>query len=314
MDTELFSLKCNFYKKNFVNQRNLIPIYNDTRQVAAGNVNEMLNSMWKIVIESGCLEREIIVEGETVVWSADVPDVEHNQIDKFVQIIDVKGKRNYAPSNISTDLLTHLRNKEVHVIIFVYSRNVATNGTFTLVKKNLLDPVIKDRSSAVANQLVDEIIVKLKENHSHHLIAPQAIAWRIWATFIASKPSHTHEQLLLDNPPDHIVVFFRCIPTNEAEVLSNAQRGLRVARNVNGIQRTSLREIREKVQRIQSTINSCNQEIGSLLIHLDYLERQTEREDSLLRDMDGAVRPEESTYSIETANLVGDCDDVDHMD
>ncbi|KAG4081136.1 hypothetical protein HA402_011981 [Bradysia odoriphaga] len=142
-----------------------------------------------------------------------------------------------------------------HVIVFVYSRNVSTNGTFNVVLKNLLDPAIKDRSAAVANQIIDEIIEKLKKNHSHHLTAPQPISWRIWATYISSKPSHSQEQLMSDTPPDHIVVLFRSIPTSEAEILSNAQKGLRVARNVNGMQRESLREIRERVQRFQKTVN-----------------------------------------------------------
>lgn len=210
--------------------------------------------------------------------------------------------------------MVHLRNKELHVIVFVYSRNVATNGTFNIVKNNLLDPAIRDRSSAVSNQLIDEIIDKLKQNHSHHLTAPQPIAWRIWATFIASKPSHAHDQLMLDSPPDHIVVLFRCIPTSEAEILSNAHKGLRAARNVNGIQRASLREIRERVKRVQSTIDSCNEEMASLVTQLDYLQQMSERENSLLRDMDGSVRPTESTFSFEVANMVTDCNDVDHIE
>lgn len=259
--------------------------------------------MLKILIETGCLEREVIVEGDAVAWSADVPTAENNQIDKFVQLF--KGKRNYCPSSISADLLAHLRNKEVHVIGFIYARNVSTNGTFNLVKKNLLDPAIRDRSVAVANQLIDEIIENLKQNHSHHLTAPQPIAWRIWATFVASKPTHSHDQLMLDSPPDHIVVLFRSVPTSEAEMLSNAQKGLRVARNVNGMQRESLREIRE---RVQATIDSRNREMTGLITHLDYLERMAEREDTLLRDMDGSIRTEESMSSLEAA-----ADDIDHM-
>lgn len=313
MDSALFSLKCNFFKKNFVSQRNATPIYNEVKDVGAADVNEMLNNIWKIIIESGSIEREVIVEGETVAWCADVPDISNNQVDKFAQIVDIKGKRNYNPINISPDLLVHLRNKEIQVHVFVYSRNVSTNSTFNIVKKNLLDPAVRDRSAAVANQLIDEIIDKLKKSHSHHLTTPQPIGWRIWATFIASKPIHSQDQLILDSPPDHIVVLFRNIPTSEAEVLSNAQQGLRIARNVNGIQRASLREIRDRVQRLQSTIDLCNREMAGLINHLDYVEQQSEREDSLLRDMSSAFTPEESVASIEIANLVTDCEDVDHM-
>lgn len=165
----------------------------------------------------------------------------------------MQGRRNYTPSSIGMDLLASLRNKSVHVIVYVYSRNVCTNSTFNILKKNLLDPAEKDRSAAIANQLIDEIIGKLKENHSHHLTAPQPIAWRIWATYIGSKPSHSHDQLMLDPPPDHVVLLFRSIPSTEAETLTNAQKGLRVARNVNGIQRESLREIRER------EFNDCKQ-------------------------------------------------------
>lgn len=313
MDSHLFSLKCNFFKKNFVSQRSAIPIYNEAREIGAEDVNEMLNNIWRIIIDSGCLEREIIVEGENVAWSAEVPDVSQNQVDKFAQIFDIKGKRNYSPTNISSDLLIHLRNKEVHVVVFIYSRNVSTNGTFNLVKKNLLDPALKDRSAAVANQLIDEIIEKLKQTHSHHLTTPQPIGWRIWATFIASKPSHSQEQLILDTPPDHVVLLFRNVPTSEAEILSNAQQGLRVARNINGIQRAGLSSIREQVQQLKSIVNSCQKGIDDLSTHLDYLEQQQEREDSLLSDMSGSVRTEESTFSVETANMVTDCDDIDHM-
>jgi hypothetical protein len=313
MDSQLFSLKCNFFKKNFVSQRNATPIYNEVKEIGAGDIDEMLNNIWKIIIESKCLEREVIVEGDNVAWSADVPDIVHNQIDKFAQVLDIKGKRNYIPSNISPDLLVHLRNKEVHIVVFVYSRNVSTNGSFNILKKNLLDPAIKDRSAAVANQLIDEIIEKLKKTHSHHLTTPQPIGWRIWATFIASKPQHSHDQLVLESPPEHVVVMFRSIPTSESEILCNAQQGLRIARNVNGGQRANLREIRERVQRLKTTVESCNREIDALVTHLDYLDHQSDREESLLRDMDNSIRPEESTFSIDTANLVTDCDDIDHM-
>lgn len=313
MDASLFSLKCNFYKKNFVSQRNATPIYNEIKEIGAKDVGELLDNIWKIIIESASVEREIIVEGDNVAWSADVPDISNNQIDKFAQILDIKGKRNYNPVNISSDLLVNLRNKEIHVHVFVYSRNVATNGTFNIVKKNLLDPAVRDRSAAVANQVIEEIIDKLKKAHSHHLITPQPIGWRIWASFIASRPPPSHDQLIMDSPPDHIVTLFRNIPTSEAEVLSNAKQGLRIARNVSGIQRASLREIREYVEALQSTMDSCMQQLGGLVKHLDYLEKQSEREDSLLRDMDSAITPEESVYSIEASNLVTDCDDVDHM-
>lgn len=222
-------------------------------------------------------------------------------------------KRNYNPVNISSDLLAHLRNKEIHVHVFVYSRNIATNATYNIAKKNLLDPAVRDRSAAVANQVIEEIIEKLKSTHSHHLIAPQPIGWRIWASFIAAKPTASHDQLITDSPPDHIVMMFRNIPTSEAEILSNAKQGLRIARNVSGIQRASLIEIREHVERIKSTMDSCTQQVGVLVMHLDFLQKQSEREDSLLRDMDIAVTPEESIFSLEAANSVTDCDDVDHM-
>lgn len=313
MDATLYSLKCNFFKKNFVSQRNATPIYNEIKEIGATDVSEMLNNIWKIIIESASIEREIIVEGDNVAWSADLPDISTNQIDKFAQILDIKGKRNYNPVNISSDLLVHLRNKEIHVHVFVYSRNVATNNTFNIVKKNLLDPAIRDRSAAVANQVIEEIIDKLKKAHSHHLFAPQPIGWRIWASFIASKSLASHDQLIIDGPPHHIVMMFRNIPTSEAEILSNAKQGLRIARNVSGIQRASIREIREHVERIQSTMDSCNQQLGNLVKHLDFIEKQSEREESLLCDMDNAITPVESMYSIDAANLVTDCDDVDHM-
>lgn len=322
MDAQLFSLKCFFYKKTFVSQRNGTPVYREPKVIGAENVNEMLDNIWKVLIESGCLEREVIVEGESVGWSADVPDVSHNQIDKFAQIFDTKGKRNYNPSNISSDLLANLRNKDVHVVAFVYLRNVSTNGAFNLVKKNLLDPAVRDRSAAIANQLIDDTIDKLKQAHSHHLTTPQPIGWRIWATFIASKHSHCHEELILQPPPEHVVLLFRNVPpTSEAEKLSNAQQGIRIARNVNGIQRTSLRGIQERMAKIQSTIDLCQstiqkgqQEFSDLATQLDYLIQQAEREDSLLQDINSAVRTEESTFSMVSAAQVTDCEDVDHME
>ncbi|XP_037042659.1 uncharacterized protein LOC119078999 [Bradysia coprophila] len=313
MESQLYYLKCKFYKKNFVSQRNGVPIYTGAKDIGAGDLTELLDNIWKTIVDSGCLEREVIVEGENVAWSADVPDIANNQIDKFVQIFDPKGRRNHTPTGISTDLLVSLRSKEVDVVVFVYTRNVATNGIFNIVKKQLLDPAVRDRSTAVANELIDEIIGKLKSAHSHHLTTPQPIGWRIWATFIAAKPTHAHEQLIRDSPPDHVVVLFRNIATSEAEILSNAQQGLRLARNVNGMQRTSLHGIRLRVQQLQSIINSCQREVESLMTHLEYLEQQAEREESLLCDMNNAVQPMESTFSLDTAELVTDCEDIDHM-
>lgn len=196
-----------------ISLRNATPIYNEVKEISATNVNEMLVNIWKIIIES-----------DNVAWSADVPNIANNQIDKFAQILDIKWKRNYNQVNISSDLLVHLRNKEIPVHIFEYSRNVATNGTFKIVKKNLLDPAVRGRSATVANQVIDEIIVKLKKTHSHHLITPQPIGMRIWTSFIASKPTASREQLIMDSPPDHIVTLFRNIPTSEAEVLTNAKQ------------------------------------------------------------------------------------------
>lgn len=64
---------------------------------------------------------------------------------------------------------------------------------------------------------------------------------------------------------------------------------------------------------LQSTVESCQSEIVSLVSHLEYLKQQAEREDSLLCDMNGAVRTEESSFSVEAAEMVTDCDDIDHM-
>lgn len=309
MDSQLFSLKCNF----FVSQRNSTPIYNETKEVGAADVTEMLNNIWKIIIDSKTLEREVIVEADNVAWSAITPNVSLNEIDKFVQIFDIKGKRNHNPTSISMDLLVSLRHKEVHVMVFVYSRNVSTNTTFNIVKETLLDPAIRDRSAAVANELIDKVIEKLKAGHSHHLTTPFPIGWRIWASFITAQPSHSHDQLIKGLPPPSVSEFFRNIATSEAEILTNAQQGLRVARNVNGSQRASLRVIREKIVHLQSIITSCHNEVGTLVTHLEYLEQQADREESLLCDMNSAVQPMESTFSIDTAELVTDCDDIDHM-
>lgn len=314
MDEQLFSVKCFFFKKTFVSQRNGTPIYNDPKEVAADNLDGMLEHIWKIIIGSGSLEREIVVEGDSVGWSAEVPDISNNQIDKFAQIYDPKGRRSHTPTGISTDLLASLRNKEIHVIVFAYSRNVSTSATYGIVKKNLLDPAVKDRSTAVANLLIDDIIEKLKQAHSHHLTSPQPIGWRIWATYISSKPSHSHEQLILDTPPDHVVLLFRNVPTNEAQVLANTQQGLRVARNVNGYQRENLRGLRERVELLQAIVGSCQQEICNLVDHIDYLEKQAEREETLLCDIANSVQPTESSFSIQTAGMVVDAEDLDHME
>lgn len=106
---------------------------------------------------------------------------------------------------------------------------------------------------------------------------------------------------------------FRCVPTNEAEKLAKAQSGLRIARNVNGVQRDSLRDIRGRVERLQGFIHTCSEEVVDLRDHLEYLEKQAEREDRLLVDMDSAIRTEENSFAAEVANLVTDCDDTDHM-
>lgn len=71
--------------------------------------------------------------------------------------------------------------------------------------------------------------------------------------------------------------------------------------------------IRERVERLQSVMVEFQTEIDSLVTHLGYLQQQSEREDSLLADMNSAIGTEESSLSIEVANLVTDCEDTDHM-
>lgn len=78
--------------------------------------------------------------------------------------------------------------------------------------------------------------------------------------------------MIQNTPPEYVVVLFRNIPTNEAEILTNAQQGLRITRNVNGSQRASLRVIRDRVQQLQATVESCQREIVGLVTPLDYLE------------------------------------------
>lgn len=309
MEDNLFKIKVVFQKKLFVNQKSAEVVLKSISELAANSVEEMKQQLWDLAMENNLLEKEVIVDGENFAWSADNP-TDIDEIDKFIIVYDKVGRRPHKPSLISTDLLTSLRNKEVNVYFYVYSTSISTKAVYTNFKKALIDPVEKDKAAADTSQRLFEIAGKLKEHHSYHLFAGPMV-WNIWANNILSQPSHSHEDLIVQHPPDHILHLFRAVATQDSEIIASNQNGLRVARYVSNTNKNDLKDLRSSVNEVKNVLQILCGAVENLDQKLSVAERMAERENDLVEEMANTMHVDAHLDSFQFEE-VDDLEDMDH--
>ncbi|KAJ2988465.1 hypothetical protein HDV02_005564 [Globomyces sp. JEL0801] len=131
-----------------------------------------------------------------------------------------------------------------------------------LIRENILMPEIQDRSGAATDELIREIIVKLREAHQHNYVSA-AVHWRIWASYIVSKPIPTHEGMIMSPPPSHIIHLFDNIPNVSQQRLTSLNNTMVVARDIVEHLRAKLNQLKETKNILVSRIDSLEDTLNA---------------------------------------------------
>ncbi|KAI8896304.1 hypothetical protein BC833DRAFT_566731, partial [Globomyces pollinis-pini] len=163
-------------------------------------VQDFKSKLWNAF--STHLQKAAIMEPDNITFSDEEPTVD--DIDKYVSF--KRHNRFMKPSGLTTLILHTIisANKPLVTSIFKHSESLSSKDHFIRYNRTILMPEIQDRSGAAADELICEIIEKLREAHQHNYVSAAA-HWRIWASHIVSKPIPTHERLIMSPPPSHII-------------------------------------------------------------------------------------------------------------
>lgn len=297
-----FSIVCFFQRKEFVGQKSL----SDEEIVVNGeSVADILDAIWDKTIL--LIKREVIVKDEDIEWSENVLPT-RDDIGNFVILQDRVARKAYLVDQINTTLLARLRNKHVNIMVHVYGRqicNKSVHGKFTV---KLLQPEQRDRANADNTHSLMALVEVLKQTHKGIFAAGVSI-WQMWANAIQSAAPHLQEDMIQSAPPPHLIHMFIRASTSESELRENAQRGLRVADDLNDTYAGHLVKVREDFNKIRQDVARGFEFMdGRLRAFEDVVNSNTR----LVNSMTYAVAPQPSAVSMEEDRRVTDLEDIDH--
>ncbi|KAI8900343.1 hypothetical protein BC833DRAFT_280244 [Globomyces pollinis-pini] len=123
-------------------------------------------------------------------------------------------------------------------------------------------PKIQDRSGAAADELIREVIEKLRDAHQHKYVSAAA-HWRIWASHIVSKPIPTQKRLIMSPPPSHIIHLFDNRPNASQQRLTSVNNTMVVARDIVEQLRAKLNQVKESQNMLVSRIDSLEDTLNA---------------------------------------------------
>lgn len=309
-----FQIKLIFCKRQFVGNRVGPQVFE--KDVSVNSPEQFINEVWDVA--KSHISQEIVVTGEDqFTWNRqDSRGVE--EIDKFVQIQDKVGKKTFTPSTIKYDTLRVFKNKGIVILIYEYSISMSNQKIWTKANKKLIEPALRDRAGATANQEFQQLIAELRETHGFHLEA-DASCWGQWANFIQKQSPAEHESFVRRFPPDHLSHLFTAIPTSAAATLNSIRHGLTVAQNVSSIAINDIQQIRNEFNTIKSTAENLKIVVDSFVVGINnfgsrlvVIENKAIEHANLIKGMESAATPEESVFSKSIAEKVTDEFDYDH--
>lgn len=299
---KIFSFVGHFQQKEFVGQKALNP---DNQEVISGdNVKEVLDTIWEKV--QPLIKREVLVEGESFQWSSQ-ENHSREEIGKFVTFQDKSNRKNYTIEQISTDVLRKIRDKDINIMVHVYSRNIINKNIHTKMVEKLIQPEQRDRANANTTISVIELVQKLKQTHNH--LTANMSAWNMWANAIHSAPAHLQEAMMNELPPVHMINYFRSASIPESQNIRLIQNGLQVADNLNDTYSGHLAMLREDFDNMkQSVINHFNM----YDLKLRAAEEVAASNSRIVASMNGSLQIQESSVSIAEEQQISDFPDIDH--
>lgn len=301
-----YCVKFKLFKRQFVGNRNNVILM--VPEIIAKNTKEFIEKLWAISKEH--ISREIIITEESVTWSP-TENPTSEEIDKFVIVSDKKSRKNYLPSEVDHNVLRSLQNKEVHVAIYTYSVSVSSQSVHNKVMVELIEKEKRYKQLTVSSNELMELAQKLKDRHGYRLQS-DFIGWQMWAAEIQAAKPHLRDAMMdKSHPPACANNYFSSIPTNAESRMMNVRNGLVVARNVSSGRRQDLARLRTSFNTIKNSIKTIVEDFEH---QLNVTEEKWDSNDSLIKDMETSVEPEETTSSVRFASQVNDMEDIDHAD
>ncbi|XP_062559829.1 uncharacterized protein LOC134224486 [Armigeres subalbatus] len=170
--------------------------------VQAKSVNDFLRKVW--ILAKSHLLREVVFhqqeDGSTVPKWSDKEEPEESDFNKFAIFYEKQNRKYTMLDKITTNLLHSWRDKEIHVLLHVYSLSVSSRKIFTTVKQHLIDPSNRDKSGAASTQIVVELSRDLRREHGDRWDAHE-IVWTMWASAILSSPAHSQGSMKTSATP-----------------------------------------------------------------------------------------------------------------
>lgn len=274
-----------------------------TRMVIYGDTaTDIVDCMWEIALAK--IERQVVFDDVTPRWSENVnPTV--NDANEFITLQDTTKKKFYAIDSLTARILRGWKGKTVRVYVYVWSTNVQTSAQHQAILRKLLSPQNTDRAGAHSVRDDSALADELRDTHTH--LEGHYSSWLLWANFIHSAPAFKQGEMKQSTaPPMQLSKYFRWVATSEPSRLEAVHKGMIVAQNNNS---GWLREIGN----VKKTLLDCKNMLEGALLKVEEMERRGLVGNDLLDSMELAVRPEETELSLQLANSVVDCEDVDHQ-
>ncbi|XP_021702798.1 uncharacterized protein LOC110676970 [Aedes aegypti] len=307
-EKDLFSCVLLAYKRQFKGQSS--GSYIARWQVSAHSTTSFIRKVWNLAKEH--LNREVIfdvkADGTTSPVWAENESPSEKEFGKFV--LFQSGRRHYVLEKLteSSNLLQSWRNKEITVLLHVYSLSVSNRTVWSSVKENLIDPSERDRSGAATTQAVIGLADELRSVHGKHLDA-HGMAWSFWANSILNGPAHLRESLK-DHPPQHLAHLFR---VKEGLHVNAIRRELTVAHSVNNSYHEEVVALRQVFDVVESNVECLNASLKMFKTRLEALELRDRLSDSMINAMETAVKVQEDDLGQELKSKIIDMEDMDHM-
>lgn len=273
--------------------------------VSGGSAEDVLEKIWQYClkfIHRGVIFPDVANQTGDLKWE-DPPTYEDR--DKFMTFHDKISKRSITPSKVDGHTLQNWLTKDVTVMLYKYSDAVSTLHKWNLVESQLLRSQTTDRAGAESIASLNQVKEDLKKRHGRYLSADD-VNWGCWANWICSKPLNMRDELTQQTPPQHIIGLFSTVPVHSDVLLDKARLDLQVADTVNKAYVKVVHDLKDDHQQLLNIVSVMGQRISMLQ------DKQIEYE-TMLTAMNSSVSVRENRFSVELAQSVTDCIDVDHQ-
>ncbi|KAI8892556.1 hypothetical protein BC833DRAFT_611355 [Globomyces pollinis-pini] len=311
--SDLYRIKLITHLKEYSNQQARIATKLNDLTIECDSVQDFKSKLWNAF--STHLQKAAIIEEDNITISDEEPTVD--DIDKYISF--KRHNRFLKPSRLTTLFLHTITsaNESLVTSIFKHSESLSSKDHFIrynriilmpeiqdgsgaaadeLIRENILMPEIQDGSGAAADELIRENILMLREAHQHNYVSA-AVHWRIWASYIVSKPIPTHEGMIMSPPPSHIIHLFDNIPNVSQQRLTSLNNTMVVARDI--------------VEHLRAKLNQLKETKNILVSRIDSLEDTLNAFGGLIPGLINITRPD--TLGDNIGRRIPDQEDEDHV-